>query len=83
MDKFKSVKVLGHKGTWSSITSDNFNFRGVEESLYLMEHDSYGEEAACVVIDSGGVLIAEDCWNGFDDVRYLIDNGTPFSEWLG
>ena len=31
-----------------------------------MEHDKFGDEAACVIVDSSGKLVAEDIWNGFD-----------------
>ena len=31
-----------------------------------MEHDKFGDEAACIIVDSSGKLVAEDIWNGFD-----------------
>lgn len=34
--------------------------------LFLMEHDEYGDETACVIVDSNGKLLAEDVWNGFN-----------------
>lgn len=31
-----------------------------------MEHEKYGDEVACVIVDSTGKVAAEDVWNGFD-----------------
>ena len=31
-----------------------------------MEHNKFGDEAACIIVDSSGKLVAEDIWNGFD-----------------
>lgn len=32
-----------------------------------MEHDTYGDEAACVIVDERGKLVLDDVYNGFDD----------------
>ena len=32
-----------------------------------MEHDAYGDEAACVIVDERGKLVLDDVYNGFDD----------------
>ena len=36
-------------------------------SFYLMEHDAYGDEAACIIVDERGKLVLDDVYNGFDD----------------
>ena len=56
------LSVDGHFGTWHTIDSMNLG----ETQLFLMEHDEYGDETACVIVDSTGKLLAEDVWNGFD-----------------
>lgn len=56
------LSVDGHFGTWHAIDSMNLG----ETQLFLMEHDEYGDETACVIVDSTGKLLAEDVWNGFD-----------------
>ena len=33
--------------------------------IYLMEHDEYGNEAASIIVDATGKLVAEDLWEGF------------------
>ena len=32
-----------------------------------MEHDTYGDEAACIIVDERGKLLLDDVYNGFDD----------------
>ena len=56
------LSVDGHFGTWHTIDSMKLG----ETQLFLMEHDEYGDETACIIIDSNGKLLAEDVWNGFD-----------------
>lgn len=51
-----------HYGTWHTIDSQNFGGK----DYFLMEHDKFGNEAACIIVDSSGKLVAEDIWNGFD-----------------
>ena len=36
-------------------------------SFYLMEHDTYGDEAACIIVDERGKLVLDNVYNGFDD----------------
>ena len=35
------------------------------KDFYLMEHDEYGDEAASIIVDATGKLVAEDLWDGF------------------
>ena len=30
-------------------------------------HDTYGDEAACIIVDERGKLVLDDVYNGFDD----------------
>lgn len=39
------LTVAGHIGTWHTI--DRHEVGG--HSFYLMEHDTYGDEAACII----------------------------------
>jgi len=61
-EKTDGLSVDGHFGTWHTIDSMKLG----ETQLFLMEHDEYGDETACVIVDSNGKLLAEDVWNGFD-----------------
>ena len=57
------LTVAGHIGTWHTI--DRHEVGG--HSFYLMEHDTYGDEAACIIVDERGKLVLDDVYNGFDD----------------
>lgn len=61
MENKSGIKVAGHRGTWYVIDE--------EGGLYLLEHETYGDEAACVIVDEEGNLIQEDVWNGFNDLE--------------
>ena len=57
------LTVAGHIGTWHTI--DQHEVGG--HSFYLMEHDTYGDETACIIVDERGKLVLDDVYNGFDD----------------
>ena len=67
--KKDGIKVEGHIGKWYVI--DETEWKG--ETVYLLEHETWGDEAASVIINEKGELIMEDVWNGFDDLEYLDD----------
>lgn len=62
-EQTSGLSIEGHEGTWHTI--DQTELEG--EQFFLMEHDEYGDEAACIVVNESGELVAEDLWNGFDD----------------
>ena len=57
------LAVDGHVGTWHTI--DHIEVSG--HTFWLMEHDTYGDEAACIVVDERGKLAVSDVYNGFDE----------------
>lgn len=57
------IAVEGHIGTWYAI--DETEVGG--EKFFLLEHEEYGDEAACIAVNEQGKLVAEDLWNGFDE----------------
>lgn len=57
------LSVPGHEGTWYAI--DHLDFK--DRTLYLMEHEEYGDEAAHIIVDQNGDLIQDEVWNGFED----------------
>lgn len=73
MTKMQQIKINGHNGTWSAIsnrrTSDG-------HTLFLMEHDVHGEDAACLIVDENAVLLLEDVVNGFGDYAYALASQT-------
>ena len=58
-----NITVEGHIGTWYAIDETEVN----GEKFFLLEHEEYGDEAACVAVNEQGKLVAEDLWNGFDE----------------
>lgn len=60
----ENIRIKGHLGTWSVI--DEREWQG--EKVYLLEHETYGDEAACLIVNENLEIILEDVWNGFDDL---------------
>ena len=71
------IRVEGHVGTWYVIGEGDFVLTPDENGkpltirahLFLLEHEQYGDEVACVIVDDAVNLILEDVWNGFDDLE--------------
>lgn len=71
------IKVEGHGGTWYVIDEGSFVLtpdtpdgpQTIRAHLFLLEHEKYGDEAACVIVDEAGRLVLEDVWNGFGDLE--------------
>lgn len=68
------IKVERHRGKWyvienmyvSPATISNYN--GKPYWAFLCEHETYGDETACVIINEDGELILDDVWNDWDDL---------------
>lgn len=72
------IKVEGHTGTWYVIDEGVFELTPdtpageaitLHARLFLLEHEKYGDEAACVIVDENGKLLLDDVYNGFDDLE--------------
>lgn len=61
--KSDNIRVNGHIGTWYVIDAKTY----FGSTLYLLEHETYGDETSGVIIDEGNNLIVDDVWNGFLD----------------
>ena len=61
--KNDNIKVSGHIGTWYVIATKPY----FGSTLYLLEHETYGDETSGVIIDDKNNLILDDVWNGFLD----------------
>ena len=57
------LAVAGHIGTWHTI--DHMEVDG--HTFWLMEHDTYGDEAACIIVDDHGKLSLSNVYDGFDE----------------
>ena len=58
------LAVAGHIGTWHTI--DHMEVDG--RTFFLMEHDTHGDEAACIIVDEKGRLSLSDVYDGFDEL---------------
>lgn len=65
-----NISVSGHKGTWYVIDTKEFD----GEKLFLLEHEEYGDEAACVIVDGNRNLKLEEVYNGFDDYEEFLES---------
>ena len=64
LEDWNKIKVEGHKGTWGVIDTLLTNKYGI---LYLLEHETYGEDAPSLIVDADKKIILEDVWNGWED----------------
>ena len=77
----KGIEVEGHEGTWHPVEMQELNGR----QFFLLEHETYGDSVAKVIVDDDGTLFAEDLWNGFDEgaraaiAECCIDAGLPIT----
>lgn len=67
----EGIAIAGHRGTWHTIDSTRID----GQDYFLMEHDTYGDEAASIIVNTTGTMILDDVYNGFDDLRDMLDNG--------
>ena len=55
-DNSSGIIIKGHIGRWHVIDSCEID----GEKLYLLEHNTYGDEAAGVIVDSSAVVKLDD-----------------------
>lgn len=67
--KSDNITVEGHVGTWYVVDAAVYCKDGIAKTVYLLEHEDYGDEAACLIVDENAALIMEDVWNGFSDLE--------------
>jgi len=65
----ENICIDGHFGTWHVIDAQDTERHGV---LFLLEHEIYGDETACLIVNENGEVIVCNVWNGFLD----------YEEWL-
>lgn len=59
-DKSEHITIDGYIGKWYVI--DTTYHKG--KKLFLLEHETYGDEAADLLVDEEGNVILDDVWNG-------------------
>lgn len=64
------IRIEGHVGRWYVI--DETERDG--QRLYLLEHETYGDDAAGLIVDENLKVVLDDVWNGFADLDYIMDD---------
>ena len=69
------MAVDGHIGTWHTV--DHREIDG--HTFWLMEHDTFGDDASCIIVDERGELVLSHIYDGFDEntVDLLRQEVTP------
>ena len=66
----EGIKVAGHRGRWYVIDEAEYDGR----TLYMVESETYGDEAASLIIDEDFNLVADEIWNGWEDYDYIRES---------
>lgn len=70
----ENFKVEGHRGTWYAISGAICKTPdGEKVELFVLEHETYGGEAAWIITDKNGKIYLEDAWNSWEDLSYEKD----------
>ena len=64
------IKIDGHMGKWYVI--DTANYKNMD--VFLLEHETYGDEAPCLIVNQDSGIMLDDVWNGFEDYEYYLEN---------
>lgn len=63
-DDSDRIIVEGYGGKWYVI--DTGYYKGIK--LFLLEHETFGDETEHLIVDGYCNIIMDDVWNGFDDL---------------
>lgn len=72
-EKSDKIIIPGHIGTW--YVFDSKFYPEFDGTLFLVESEQYGDEAAWLIIDEYGEIILDDVYDGWfdlDEVLYKI-----------
>lgn len=65
----KNIKIEGHKGSYYVIDS----LQTMIGKLFLLEHEYYGEESPCIIVDIEGSVVLTGVYDGFNDYYEMIE----------
>lgn len=64
------IKVKGHRGKWYVI--DEVVYQGAH--YFLLEHETYGNDADWIAVNQAGALVMEDITDGAGElIEFLVD----------
>ena len=61
------IIIEGHVGKWYSVGKSSH--KGL--TIYELEHETYGDEAAHLIVYADGKILLDDVWNSFNDLELL------------
>lgn len=64
--KENAIKIAGHVGTWYVIDRQT---QPDGQTLYLLQHEVFGDCAPCLIVDENLNIILDDVWNGWLDLE--------------
>ena len=68
-----NINLKNHRGTFYVISDTVIDIKGTLKRVYLLENEVYGDEVPCIIIDGDYNVILDNVYNGFDDLRYAIE----------
>ena len=71
--KKNNIKLKGYYDTYYIISDTVMDIKGTLKRVYLLENEVLGDEVPCIIIDSDYNIILDNVYNGFDDLRYAIE----------
>ena len=71
--KKNNIKLKGIYGKFYVIYDTVMDIKGTLKRVYLLENEVYGDEVPCIIIDGDYNVILDNVYNGFDDLRYAIE----------
>ncbi|MCL2300930.1 MAG: hypothetical protein FWC27_12380 [Firmicutes bacterium] len=63
------IRIESHTGAWYTIGERDTELHG---KLFLLENETHGDDAACLIVNEACEVIVDEVWNGFLD----------YEEWL-
>lgn len=67
------LSIEGHEGFWYVIDQKFVGPTFAPRTIFLLEHQDHGDEAACLIVDEVGSIILDDVHNGFEDLYDFAD----------
>ena len=63
----RKIKIHEYMGTWCAI--DELEWKG--QPVFLLKHETYGDDVPRLIVDSGGAVIGDDVWIGSNYSDYI------------
>lgn len=72
-----AIKIKGYMGTWYTI--DAFMYKRIK--FYILEHEQWGDEVACLVVDKSGNVYLDDIFDqSVEEIKSYLDDCIPYED---